>query len=71
MTIAIKRYKDGTYTPLSNPLSRRIDYGDINDAGEYTPKKKKTRVQRYQEEVKAGTYKKNFIDKFVDRVLSR
>lgn len=32
MALAIKRYKDGTYIPLFNPLVRRIDYG--------TPKKK-------------------------------
>lgn len=27
MTIAIKRYPDGTYIPLTAPWSRRIDYG--------------------------------------------
>lgn len=28
MAIAIKRYQDKTYIPLSQPWSRRIDYGD-------------------------------------------
>ena len=35
MPIAIKRYSDGSYTPLSKPWSRRVDIGT-------PPTKKKT-----------------------------
>lgn len=38
MTIALKRYKDGSYIPLFNPMSRRLDYG--------TPQKKKGFIRR-------------------------
>lgn len=61
MALAIKRYKDGSYTPLFKPWVRRKDYG--------TPQKKKTRTQRYEEQMAAGTYKKNVIDQAVDRVV--
>lgn len=63
MAIKLIRYKDGTYTPLFNPLVRRVDYGTS------TPKKKETRTQRYQREKASGTYKKNWVDKVVDRIL--
>lgn len=85
------RYKDGTYTPLTKPLSRRIEYGATNkdiskysaaaqksikaglkdgtvgfentdEGGEYISNPKKKRVTRY---------KKNFVDKLVDRILEQ
>jgi hypothetical protein len=63
MTIKLIRYKDGSYTPLSNPFVRRIDFGTS------TPKTKETPTQRYKRQKKEGTYKKNWVDKLVDRIL--
>lgn len=59
MAIAIKRYKDGTYTPLFKPWVRRIDYG--------TPETKRARAKR---QLKEGTYKKTWFDRnIVDNLI--
>jgi hypothetical protein len=39
MALKLKRYKDGTYTPLMKPWARRVDFGNVP--------KKKGKVARY------------------------
>lgn len=65
MAIAIKRYKDGTYTPLFNPLARRIDYG----TPEERKKLKYERKVKKAEEKKAAIYKRRYERQYEDAKL--
>ncbi len=60
MPIKLFRYKDGSYISPRNPLSRRYDVD--NEDPQMKKDKKNPKSPRYQ---------KNFIDKFVDKVLER
>jgi len=67
MSLALKRYKDGSYIPLFKPWMRKIESG--------TKPKKSTFTSRYKEatkQVKDGTYKKTWFDRnIVDNIIPK
>lgn len=63
--IKLKTYDDGSYIPLTSPLSRRYDMGTMKN-----PKKAPKAVDPTKDP-KSPLYKKNLVDRFVDRVFER